>query len=156
MLATGVFDVAQFSINTDVESLIAEDLPWHQRQVELSKAFPQKGISAVVNAPTAENAELAADELAQRLSKQTSLFPLVGQPDSGEFFERNGLLFGSPAEVKKSAEGLAHAQPIIATLAADPSVRGVMKALSFAAEGVRRGKIKLSELKWPLSSQTKR
>jgi hopanoid biosynthesis associated RND transporter like protein HpnN len=151
MVATAVYDLAQFSINTDVEGLIAQDLPWHQRQVELSKAFPQKGISAVVEAPTAENASLATDELAQRLSKDTSLFPLVGQPDSGEFFERNGLLFGSPAEVQKSAEGLAHAQPMIATLAADPSLRGVMKTLSFAAEGVRRGQIKLSQLKWPLT-----
>jgi uncharacterized protein len=151
MLATAAFDFAQFSINTDVEDLIAQDLPWHQRQVELSKAFPQKGISAVVRAPTSENAELATDALAERLAKNPSLFPLVGQPDSGDFFERNGLLFGSQAEVSKAAEGLAHAQPVIATLAADPSVRGVMKALSFAAEGVRRGKIKLNELRWPLT-----
>jgi hopanoid biosynthesis associated RND transporter like protein HpnN len=151
MLATAAFDLAQFEINTDVEGLIAQDLPWHQRQVELSKAFPQKGISAVVKAPTAENAELATDALAQSLSKEPNLFPLVGQPDSGDFFERNGLLFGSQAEVRKTAEGLARAQPMIATLAADPSVRGVMKALSFAGEAVRRGKMKLAELRWPLS-----
>jgi uncharacterized protein len=151
MLGALVFDAAKFSINTDVEGLISEDLAWHRRQVELSKAFPQKGISVVVKAPTAENAEMATNALAQRLSKDPNLFPLVGQPDSGDFFERNGLLFGSPAEVKKNAEGLAHAQPVIATLSGDPSLRGVMKALSFAAEGVRRGKIKLSQLGWPLS-----
>ncbi|HKH02786.1 MAG TPA: MMPL family transporter [Bradyrhizobium sp.] len=151
MLGALVFDAAKFSINTDVEGLISHDLPWHQRQVELTKAFPQKGISVVVKAPTAENAEMATNALAQRLSKDPNLFPLVGQPDSGDFFERNGLLFGSPAEVKKNAEGLAQAQPVIAVLAADPSLRGVMKALSLAAEGVRRGKFKLSQLGWPLS-----
>ena len=59
-----------------------------------------------MKAPTSENAELATNALAQRLSKSQNLFPLLGQPDSGDFFERNGLLFGSPAEVKKSAEGL--------------------------------------------------
>src|SRR5438309_12070923 len=81
MLAAVVFDAAKFSINTDVEGLISQDLPWHQRQVELSRAFPQKGISVVVKAPTAENAELATNALAQRLSQNSSLFPLVGQPD---------------------------------------------------------------------------
>jgi hopanoid biosynthesis associated RND transporter like protein HpnN len=151
MLGAVVFDAAKFSINTDVEELISEDLGWHQRQVELSRAFPQKGISVVVKAPSAENAELATNALAQRLSENPKLFPLVGQPDSGDFFERNGLLFGSPAEVRKNAEGLAQAQPFVATLASDPSLRGVMKALSFATEGIRRGRIKLNQLGWPLS-----
>jgi hopanoid biosynthesis associated RND transporter like protein HpnN len=151
MLLAFAFDAAKFSINTDVEGLISQDLPWHQRQVEMSRAFPQKGISVVVKAPTAENAELATNALAERLSKQPDLFPLVGQPDSGEFFERNGFLFGSPAEVRKSAEGLMQALPVMGTLASDTSLRGVMKALSFAAEGVRRGKLKLEQLSWPLS-----
>ena len=151
MLGAVAFDAAKFSVNTDVEALISENLGWHQRQVELSRAFPQKGISVVVKAPSAENAELATNALAQRLSENPNLFPLVGQPDSGDFFERNGLLFGSPAEVRKNAEGLAQAQPFVATLASDPSLRGVMKALGFAADGIRRGRIKLDQLRWPLS-----
>jgi hopanoid biosynthesis associated RND transporter like protein HpnN len=151
MLATATFDATHFSINTDVEGLISQNLPWHQRQLELSQDFPQKGISAVVKAPTAENAELATNQLAQQLSKNPKLFPLVGQPDSGDFFEHNGLLFGSPAEVKASAEGLTKSQPLILTLAGDPSLRGVMKTLSFAAQGVQAGKITLDQLAWPLS-----
>ena len=75
MLLAFAFDAAKFSINTDVEGLISQDLPWHQRQVEMSRAFPQKGISVVVKAPTAENAELATNALAERLSKQPDLFP---------------------------------------------------------------------------------
>jgi len=151
MLGAVAFDAAKFSVNTDVEALISENLGWHQRQVELSRAFPQKGISVIVKAPSAENAELATNALAQRLSENPNLFPLVGQPDSGDFFERNGLLFGSPAEVRKNAEGLAQAQPFIATLASDPSLRGVMKALGFVSDGIRRGRIKLDQLRWPLS-----
>ena len=42
-------------------------------------------------------------------------------------------------------------RPLLATLAADPSLRGVMKVLSFAAEGVQAGKIKLDQLAQPLS-----
>ncbi|SDT55185.1 MMPL family transporter [Bradyrhizobium canariense] len=150
MVGTAAFAVTRFSINTDVESLIA-NLPWHERQVQLTKAFPQKAISAVVKAPTAENAELATNALAQALAKNTKLFPLVGQPESGDFFERNGLLFASPSEVKQSMEGLVNARPVLSQLAGDPSLRGVMKAISFAAQGVQAGKIKLDQLAGPLS-----
>jgi hypothetical protein len=150
MVVTAVFTVARFSINTDVESLIS-NLPWHERQVQVTKAFPQRAISAVVKAPTTENAELATNELAQALAKNTKLFPMVGQPESGDFFERNGLLFASPSEVKQSMEGLANARPLLSQVAGDPSLRGVMKALSFAASGVQAGKIKLDQLAWPLS-----
>ena len=151
MLGAAVFDILHFGINTDVEGLISQNLPWHQRQLELSKAFPQRAISVVVKAPTAENAEQATNELAQALAKDTKLFPMVGQPDSGDFFERNGLLFDSTADVKKSFEGLTNAEPLIARLARDPSLRGVMKILSFASEGVQGGEIGLDQLAWPLS-----
>jgi uncharacterized protein len=151
LVGATAFDIARFSINADVESLISQKLPWHQRQLELAKAFPQRGIVAVVKAPTAENAELATDELAQALSKNTKLFPHVGQPESGDFFEHNGLLFASPAEVKQTTDGLITARPLLSTLAADPSLRGVMKVLSFAAEGVQAGKLKLDQLAQPLS-----
>ncbi|WP_036052213.1 MMPL family transporter [Bradyrhizobium sp. URHD0069] len=151
MLGAAVFDVAKFSINTDIQGLISPNLPWHQRQIELSAAFPQKGISVVVRAPTAENAELATNQLAQSLSKNPNLFPRVVQPESGDFFERNGLLFSAPAEVQKTVEGLTKAQLLISTLAGDPSLRGVMTALSFGAEGVQARRIKLDQLAWPLS-----
>jgi uncharacterized protein len=151
MLGAAAFDAAKFSINTDVEALISENLPWHQRQLEMSEAFPQKGIAVVVKAPTPENAEQATNALAQSLAKNKDLFPLVGQPDSGAFFERNGLLFDPPADVKASAGGLTQAQPLISNLAGDPSVRGVMTALSLAADGLQRGKLKLEQLAWPLS-----
>src|ERR1700692_1994800 len=130
MLGAAAFDAARFSINTDIEGLISQDLPWRQRELELSKAFPKKGIVVVVKATTPENAEQATNTLALALSKNPDLFPAVGQLDSGDFFERNGLLFESPAGVRKAAEGLTRVQPAISALAGDPSLRGVMRALS--------------------------
>src|SRR5690348_3731298 len=133
MTGAAIFDVTQFSINTDVEKLISQDLPWHARQVALKKAFPQKSISAVVSAPTSENAEQATDELAQALKKNSELFPKVAQPDSGEFFDRNQLLLASASDVKKTIAGLTQAEPILSQLSHDPTLRGVMNVLSFAA-----------------------
>src|SRR3979490_2128839 len=150
-LGAAAFDAARFSINTDIEGLISQDLPWHQRQLELLTAFPKKGIIVLVKAPTPENAEQAADELARALSKNHDLFPVVEQLDSGDFFERNGLLFDSLDDVKRNAEGLTKVQPFIAALAGDPSLRGVTTVLSFAAGGVQAGRLKLEQLAWPLS-----
>jgi hypothetical protein len=52
--AAATYDVARFSITTDTQSLVSQDLPWHQRQSAFSKAFPQNGILAVVTAATPE------------------------------------------------------------------------------------------------------
>jgi hypothetical protein len=150
-IGTAAFDVARFSINADIEGLISQNVPWHQRQSALSNAFPKKGILAVVKAPTAEDAEQATNVLAHALSGNHALFPSVEQLDSGDFFERHGLLFDSRADVRKTAEGLTRLQPFIAVLASDPSLRGVMTSLSQAAQGVQAGRIKLEQLAWPLS-----
>jgi hopanoid biosynthesis associated RND transporter like protein HpnN len=151
MAGAAIFDVARFSINTDVERLISQALPWHQRQVALSQAFPQKGITAVVSAPTAENAERATDELAKALRDNTALFPKVAQSDSGEFFDRNGLLLAKSSDVNQTVAGLMKAEPILSQLSRDPSLRGIMHVLAFAAEQVKQGRMKLEQLKWPLS-----
>jgi hopanoid biosynthesis associated RND transporter like protein HpnN len=145
------YDLTHFSITTDTDSLISENLPWHQRQSAFSKAFPQTGISVVVKAATPENAEQATNALGRVLSKRPDLFRTVEQPDSGDFFQHNGLLFEPLSNVKKSIGGLSGAQFLISALASDPSLRGVMKALSFASDGVQSGEIKLDQLVWPLS-----
>ena len=155
MVATAGFDYNRFSITTDVEALISQSLPWHQRQFAFAEAFPQNGIAAVISAPTPENAEQATNALAQRLTKSPDLFRAVVQPDSGAFFEQHGLLFDSLAEVKKSIGGLSKAQFLISELASDPTLRGALKALSFAAQGVEGGQVKIDQLAGRSRSPTK-
>src|SRR5258708_13116590 len=116
LLGAAAFDVARFSINTDIEGLISQDLPWRQRELQLSKAFPQKGILVVVKALTAENAEQATNALAQALAKNPDLFPLMQQLDSGDFFERNAMLFKSPAYATKTPNRLTNPHPPITAL----------------------------------------
>jgi hypothetical protein len=77
MITAAAYDIEHFSITTDVDALIDRKLPWHQRQLAFSQAFPQRGILAVVSAKTPENATLAANELAQRISKRSDLFRSV-------------------------------------------------------------------------------
>jgi hypothetical protein len=49
-----------FAIKTDVNELISPDLPWVQRVKAFLRAFPQREILVVVDAPTPEFVEQAA------------------------------------------------------------------------------------------------
>ncbi|MBO4223801.1 MMPL family transporter [Bradyrhizobium neotropicale] len=150
-VAALAYDVTRFSITTDTDKLISNNLAWRQRQAAFSEAFPDKGILVVVSTPTPENAEAATSALTQELAKHPDLFRAVVQPDGGEFFQRNGLLFEPLPSVKKSITGLSSADFLIGSLAADPTLRGVAKALGYALDGVEGGDIKLDQLVWPLS-----
>ncbi len=90
--------------------------------------------------------------LAQRLAGNTTAFHSLRRPDGGPFFNRAGLLFSPVEEVARTTQQIIAAQPLLGTLAADPSLRGVMDALSLVLEGVRRGQIKLDDLARPLAA----
>src|SRR5437588_235282 len=150
-IGASVYAARHFAIHTDVRDLLSPDLPWAQRAFQYSKQFPEHGILVVLDAPTAEYAEQAADKFAQALAAHTDHFRAVGHPGSGSFFEQNGLLFLPTDEVKRAADGLMRADDLIGTLAADPSLRGSLDALSLALLGVDRGELDIGDLTWPMT-----
>ncbi len=115
----------------------------------LDQAFPQSTnlIVAVVDATTPEAADEAADALVNDLSPRSDVIRTIRRPDGGEFFARNGILFLSVDEVRRDTAELIKAQPALGTLAADPTLRGVLRTLSQSIEGVRRGKAELEDLR---------
>jgi uncharacterized protein len=141
------------AITTDTSQLISAKLPWRQREIQFDAAFPQQSdtIIAVVEAATPELAESASRTLAQALAKEPEHFQSVRQTDAGLFFERNGMLFLSTSELTRATEQLIRAQPFLATLAADPSLRGFARALSFIPAGLRAGRVQFSEFAKPLT-----
>ena len=93
-IASGIYTARNFSINTDINTLISPDLDWRKRDIAFEKAFDQERlILAVVEAPTPELAGAAASVLTQKLAENKTDFESVQQLGGGEFFERNGLLF---------------------------------------------------------------
>jgi hypothetical protein len=135
--AAAFYAASNFAIDTDASKLIASDVPWRQREIAFANAFPQRNdlIAIVVDGATPELAEEAAGALAARLSNLHGVLHRVWRPDAGPFFERHGLLFESPQAVAKAMERLIGAQPLLGTLAADPSLRGLMAALALMAQG---------------------
>jgi hopanoid biosynthesis associated RND transporter like protein HpnN len=150
--AAGYYAVTHFAMTSDTGELISSKLAWRQREIAFGKAFPQHGdsIVAVVDGQTPELAELGAQTLTAALSKRPDLFPSVSRPDGGPFFEQNGLLFESTDKVKATVDQLDKAQPLLGTLAADPSLRGVAASLSLALQGVKTDQTKLADLDRPL------
>ena len=89
------------------------------------------------------------------LAPRTQVLETVRRPDSGPFFDKNGLLFLSVDELTRTTEQLIRQQGFLGPLAADPSLRGVMHALQLGAQGVRAGETTLDELAAPMTAFTK-
>ena len=143
---SGGYTQRHFAIKTDVNELISPDLPWAQRVNDFLRAFPQREILVVVDAPTPELVEQAANLLERTLQANPELFPSVRQPQGGSFFQRNGLLYPPTEEVNKAADALTRARSLIETLVADPSLRGTLDALSLGLLGAQRKEVTLDNM----------
>ncbi len=135
----GAYVSRHIAINTDSSKLLSSSLPWRQQEIKLNQLFPQRAdlIVAVIDATTAEGADEAADALVNALARQKDVIRNVTRPDGGEFFARNGILFLSVDDLRKNMDQLIKAEPFLGTLALDPTLRGILGAVSQSLEGVR-------------------
>lgn len=147
------YTAENFAINTDISKLISPALDWRQREIAYDKAFPGSydGMVAVVDAPTAELTQLATTALQNQLQGRSKDFHSVRNVAGSEFFQRNGLLFLPLKEVQETTGQLAQSEPLIGSLATDPSLRGMTEALTAVLAGVKRGEVKIEGLAKPLN-----
>jgi hypothetical protein len=149
--ASSVYTVRHFAIKTDVKDLFPHDLPWAQQAFEFMKAFPQPEMLVVVDAPTPELVDQASTRLAEALANRPDRFRAVHEMQGGPFFQRNGLLYLPESEVARLTQGLVQADPLLQTLAADPSLRGALGALDLGLMGVQYGQVQLDDLARPMT-----
>ena len=147
-IVAGGYVARHIAINTDSGKLLSSSLPWRQQEIKLNALFPQRTdlIVAVIDGTTPEGADEAANGLANALAPQTNLFRAVTRPDGGEFFARNGILFLSVADLQRNMDELIKAEPFLGTLALDPTLRGILGAVSQSLEGVRLKKTTLEDI----------
>jgi uncharacterized protein len=151
-VAAGYYTANNFSINTDINTLISPTLDWRKRDNQFDQAFDRdRTILAVVDAPTPELTTAASAALEKKLSVDTEHFDSVQALGSGEFFEKEGLLFLPAAEVGRLTSQFESAAPLIEIMAGDPSLRGLTGALETALAGVKRGQFKLDSAEQPFS-----
>ena len=151
-----LYAAQNFAMTTDTEALISPNVAWRQNEAAMDRAFPQNTdtILVVIDGATPELAESAAGRLTDALSADKRAFKHVERPDGGPFFDREGLLFQSQAEVRATTDQILAAQGFLGPLAADPSLRGVMTSLSALATGVQQGQTSFKAIDAPLRAFT--
>jgi len=137
-LGGGFYAVTHLALDTDLDHMLPADVAWRRNEIALDRAFPQNNnlLVIVIDGATGDVADGAARRLADRLRAMPELFLYVRQPDGGKFFDRNGLLFLPAAELAAMSEQLIAAQPLIGSLARDPSLRGLFDTLALFVGGV--------------------
>ncbi len=122
--------------NADLADMLSEELRFRENLIELDKAFPQlvDNLTVIIDAPTAEMADEAAERLTTGLSARSDRFDYVFYPDAEPFFRRNGLLYFDLEELQTLSDAMADAQPLLAELSQDASLRGLTRVLDLAVE----------------------
>jgi hopanoid biosynthesis associated RND transporter like protein HpnN len=147
LAAAGLLAIyARLGVTTDTDGLFSASLPWKQRQAELRAAFPQgeELLVVVVDAAIPEEADSTASALTEALRGDTLHFSSVRRPDASPFLERNALLYLDVDPLQELLDKTIDAQPFLGYLAEDPSLRGLVQALSLIAEGVQRKQANLT------------
>ena len=151
-IGSGYYTAHHFIINTDINTLISDKMDWRQRDVQFDKAFDRdSNILAVVEAPTPELTGAAAAALEAKLKGDKTNFVSMQPLGTGEFFEKNGLLFLPVKDVADVTGQFEQAAPLIEIMAGDPSIRGLTGALETGLAGVKRGEVKLDNAARPFN-----
>src|SRR5437016_7982087 len=146
--AAGFYVSKNFEMDSNAENLISAEVPWRQYQAEFDREFPQRNnlTVVVIDGVTPERTQAAAALLEKALTARSGQFPIVRDIQGDPFFAKNGLLFLAAEDVRKTTQQIIAAQPFLAPLAADPSLRGIMESLSTALLGVQNGQASLEQL----------
>ncbi|MGH6936017.1 MAG: MMPL family transporter, partial [Methylocella sp.] len=114
-------------------------MQWRQNLIALDKAFPQRvdQIVIVIDGATPELAEEAARALTEKLNGRPDLYRSVVRPEGGPYFNQAGLLFLPLSELRKTVSDLSRARAFLMALSSDPSLRGIVTAMSYINQGVR-------------------
>jgi uncharacterized protein len=150
------FATGHLVIHTDTDEMIDSSLPFRQTFDDFNRAFPQflNSFTAVIDAPSPEAAEQAQGELAAKLSAAGHLYKSVYAPGHGPFFEREGFLLLSNDKLLALSDDLASAEPVLAAVSEDPTLRGLFTVLNDGLDDVIGGEPPKDKLTSVLASFT--
>jgi len=153
-VAAILFASHRFAMTTDTSALISPDVAWRVNERHMEAAFPQNGdtLLVVVDGATPELAEAAAAAITGRMQADSTHFRRVTRPDGGDFFAKEGLLFGSTDDVQAATQQMVSAQPFLGPLAADPSLHGIAGTLDTMLQGISRGDVQLEQIGRPITA----
>ncbi len=130
----GGYTASALRIDTSTLDMLSKELPFRQNHAALDAAFPQdyRQIIVVVEAATDRQAAVAAECLAAAMRAGRRHIAQVFYPDAHPFFARNGFLYLEVDELERLIDQLAEAQPLLASIGADTTLRGLADILALA------------------------
>jgi hopanoid biosynthesis associated RND transporter like protein HpnN len=148
-LACAGYAATHLGVNTAVDRMFTSSADFKTLYDDFARVFPilDEALLVVVDAETPFEASRAAEALGERLEARPELFRDVFIPGEGDFFHRNALLYLSTDELEDLADQLARIQPLLAELARDGSLHGLVSALAVAAEDAPADA--LESVDWP-------
>ncbi len=153
-LAAGVYSVKNFAIDTNTAKLISPDIPWRQDEIAYAEAFPQFDnlIAAVIDGPIPEAVDVAADRLVAALNEPAAKAEILRawRPDRNAYLDREGLLLMDKPGLEAALTDLVARRDLLAGLAADPSLRGLMRLISGAMEAAEKDQSRFDPFLQPL------
>lgn len=147
IIATGfiaVYTANNLKMQTDTTEMLSSKLEWRKLNSRFDKALPdlRRNIVIVVTAPNPDLARDGAAALAKKLAAAQNVFNFVFFPPEEPYFKKNGLLLLETEEVDALSARLAEAQPLLASLAGDMSLRGLFGILADAGDEISKGSSK--------------
>jgi uncharacterized protein len=146
--AAGGYAVWHLRIDTSTDDMISATVPFRQHALAFDRAFPglKDPIVAVVEGQTPELVERSALALAEAVRADRERFVTTEAEAGNRFLAEHGLLYLSADRLADLTDRLAGAQPLLAALAADPSLRGLAAFVHVATRSPGAGDTLPSEL----------
>jgi len=119
-------------VNSDPIAMLDENLPFRQTDERLRSEFPNldNNLLVVIEAPTPEQAMLAAGRVQRELARMPAAIRSVSWPAGSEFFTRNGLLFLPLDQLETLGERLTAAQPLLGRMARQTHAAALLDLLA--------------------------
>lgn len=136
------YTARNLGVDTNTADMLSEELPFRINLARFEAAFPQyeEVLVLVLNAPTPEQAYLAATQLSAYLSENLETNGAVLHLNGEPFFQTNGLLYKTQEELRLLGDRLSNAQPLIARILRDPSLFTFISLLQEVATELRDGR----------------
>ena len=128
--AAGWYAVTAFEMNSNASELVRQDTGWRKTYDAYLDAFPQynQNTFAVISGRKPNEVREVTLALRDELLEDP-IFSSVYAPGVSEFSDRNSLLYVDLDRLDQIVVRLADAQPFLAAIASDPTLRGPLNLL---------------------------
>jgi hypothetical protein len=128
-------------INSDDSALISQDEPFRREYQAFIDAFPQfdETTVIVITSDSIDRADDAVNAMTEALDRRPDLIDSIYSPSADPFFEDHALLYLDASDLEDVIDRLAEAQPALAALAEDPSLRGLVGELQLSVDQLQEG-----------------